>query len=159
MDRMQDSAPTYPSYETFRAQAPASHAALLALSKSAGDSGLDKRMIELVKIRTSQINGCAFCVQHHLTIARELGVDAVKLDLVATWREAGLFSPREMAALAWAEALAGMAHHPVADATYAALLAKFSESEAMFLTVAIASINAWNRVAGALRFTPSIPTV
>ncbi len=70
-----------------------------------GDSGLDKALTELIKIRASQINGCAFCVQFHLNLARKAGVPQTKLDLVAVWRDAGVFTAREMAALAWTEAL------------------------------------------------------
>jgi AhpD family alkylhydroperoxidase len=157
MDSIENHEAAYLTFEAFQSAAPASYAALIALSKSAGDSGLDKKLTELVKLRTSQINGCAFCIQHHLSLARAMKVPAAKLDLVAAWREAGIFTPRETAALAWAELLAGMAAHHVPDDAYAALRAQFSESEAMFLTVAIASINAWNRVAGALRFSPAVP--
>jgi AhpD family alkylhydroperoxidase len=157
MDHIEGHTPSYLSYERFRADAPAAHAALIALSKSAGDGGLDKPLTELVKIRVSQINGCAFCLQHHLTLARALKVPAAKLDLVAVWREAGIFSPRERAALSWGELLAGMPSHPLPDDAYPALLQHFSETEALFLTVAIAAISAWNRIAGALRFPPAVP--
>jgi AhpD family alkylhydroperoxidase len=157
MDHIENREISYPSYETFQSEAPASYAALIALGKSAGDSGLDKKLTELVKLRTSQMNGCAFCIQHHLNLARAMKVPAEKLDLVAAWREAGTFTPREMAALGWAEHLAGMAAHHVPDEAYAALRAHFSGSEATFLTVAIANINAWNRIAGGLRFAPPVP--
>jgi AhpD family alkylhydroperoxidase len=113
-------------------------------------------LTELVKLRVSQINGCAFCLQFHVNVARKVGVDAAKLDLVAAWRDAGAFSVREMAALTWAEQLTAMAGSPVPEDAFAALREHFSENEATFLTVSIATINAWNRVAGGLRFAPPI---
>ena len=147
------------SYEAFSTDAGAGavQAALRAMSKAVEDSGLDKDLSELVKLRVSQINGCAFCVQIHLNFARRLAVPAAKLDLVAAWREAGVFSDRERAALAWAEVMTAMAPGAASDADYSALLRCFSESEAMYLTVAIAAINAWNRIGVALRFAPPIP--
>jgi AhpD family alkylhydroperoxidase len=143
------------SYEAFAKTA--AHAALIALGKSVDESGLDKALTELVKLRVSQINGCAFCVQFHLNIARKLGVAPEKLDLVAAWREAGVFSSRELAALEWAEILTGIAARTPSDADYAAVRAAFSESEVMFLTVTIGTINQWNRIAVALRFAPPLP--
>jgi len=142
------------TYQDFAKAAAASHAALLALGKSVDESGLEKTLTELVKLRASQINGCAFCLQYHLDTARKLGVPADKLDLVAAWREAGVFSPREMAALAWTETLTEMTADVTSDEAYAALLQHFAETEAMFLTVAIGTINQWNRIAVALRFPP-----
>ena len=147
------------SYEAFGAQAGAVQAALRAISKAIEDSGLEKDLTELVKLRVSQINGCAFCVQIHLNFARRLAVPAAKLDLVAAWREAGVFSDRECAALAWAEVLTALAPGAASDADYAALLRCFTESEAMHLTVAIAAINAWNRIGVAMRFAPPIPAL
>ena len=82
---------------------------MLALSQLAGKAGLDKQLLELVKIRASQINGCAFCVQYHILEAERLGVPADKLNLVVVWREAPQFSARERAALAWTEALTELA--------------------------------------------------
>ncbi len=149
-----DTIPAHLSYESFQAAAAAALAALSGLGKAVDDTGLDKGLTELVKLRVSQINGCAFCTRFHLNIARRVGVDAVKLDLVAVWRDAGVFSPREVAALAWAEHLAAMASATVPDDAYARLREQFAEDEALHLTVAIAHINAWNRIAGALRFPP-----
>ena len=134
--------------------APAVVAALRALGKAVDDSGLDKSLTELVELRASQINGCAFCVQYRLNVARGLGVAPVKLDLLAAWREAGVFSARERAALAWAEALTLMSGNTVSDAVYAELQEQFSEPEIAFLTAAVGAINVWNRIAGALHFAP-----
>ena len=144
-------------FAEFEKIAPAARAALSALSKAVEDSGLEKGLIELLKIRASQINGCAFCVQFHLNLARRAEVSQAKLDLVAVWRDADVFSAREMAALAWTEELTGVTPEGVGDAAYAAVERAFAKSELVFLTTAVASINAWNRIAMAFRFTPPIP--
>src|SRR5215212_10583874 len=94
------------SYDTFQKTAPGAQAGLLAIGKSTDESGLDKTIVELAKLRVSQINNCAFCLQIHLNVSRKLGVPQEKLDLVATWEEAGIFAEKECAALAWAETLA-----------------------------------------------------
>ena len=144
-------------FAEFEKIAPEARAALTALSKAVGDSGFDKALIELIKIRASQINGCTFCVQFHLNLARKFGVPQTKLDLVAVWRDAGIFSAREMAALAWTETLTHVTPSGVADEDFATARNEFDESELVFLTAAIASINAWNRIAMAFRFLPPIP--
>ena len=143
-------------YAEFTKAAPDVVSALRALTKTATDAGLEKDLVELIKIRASQINGCAFCLQYHLNEARKHGVAPEKLDLVATWEEAGIFSARECAALAWAERLARLADHSVSDETYAAARKHFSEDELLWLSVAIANINAWNRLGAAFRFAPPI---
>lgn len=144
-------------YQTFGKLAPEAYAALLGLGKAVDDSGLDKHLTELVKLRVSQINGCAFCIQHHLNVARKAGVDSTKLDLVAAWHDAGVFSERESAALAWAESLTAVAIQGASDEAYEALREHFTETEAVFLTVAIGTINNWNRLGVALRFSPPLP--
>jgi AhpD family alkylhydroperoxidase len=143
-------------YQAFAKLAPEVHAALLSLGKAADDSGLDKELTELVKLRASQINGCAFCLQLHLNIARKLGVSAAKLDLVAAWKDAGVFTARERVALAWTELLSNVATQGAPDQVYAALREYFTETEAVFLTVAIGTINHWNRLGVGLRFSPPI---
>ena len=145
------------SYEQFQSIAPASLAALLAMGKAVDDSGLEKELTELLKLRVSQINHCAFCVQFHLNIARRIGVDAVKLDLVAAWRDAGIYTPREMAALAWTERVTTLSLNQADERGHACLRDHFSEAETVHLTVAIANINAWNRIAGVLHFPPPAP--
>ena len=142
----------------FEHAAPSVVAALAMLGKAVDDSGLDKQLTELLKLRASQINGCAFCLQYHLNLARKLELAQAKIDLVATWRDAGIFSPRECAALAWTEALTSMAQQHISDALYAQVEAEFSPSEIAFLTTAVGAINAWNRIAGALQFSPPIPS-
>lgn len=144
-------------FAEFEKTAPQARAALTALSKAVSDSGLDKALTELIKIRASQVNGCAFCVQFHLNFARKFDVPQTKLDLVAVWRDAGVFTSREMAALAWTEALTHVTPSGVTDEDFYAARKEFSETELVFLTAAIASINAWNRIAMAFRFLPPIP--
>ena len=136
--------------------APDARAALSALSKAVDDSGLEKPLVELTKIRASQINGCAFCVQFHLIAARKAELPQTKLDLVTTWRDAGVFTAREMAALRWTEALTQVTPAGVSDEDYEAAGKEFSESELVFLTTAVASINAWNRIAMAFKFSPPV---
>ena len=145
------------TYDTFQKTAPAAQAALLAMGQTADESGLDKEIVELTKLRVSQINNCAFCLQIHLNVSRKHGIAQEKLDLLATWQEAGIFSERECAALAWAEALTQLAGHSVSDAAYDSVRKHFSESEIVFLSTSIATINAWNRLGAAFRFAPPIP--
>ena len=144
------------TYDSFQRAAPAARDALLAMGKTDDDSGVEKEIIELAKLRVSQINNCAFCLQIHINVSRKLGVAQEKLDLVATWHEAGIFSDRECAALAWAESLTRLADRGVPDDAYEAVRKHFSESEVVFLSTAIATINAWNRLGAAFRFAPPI---
>jgi AhpD family alkylhydroperoxidase len=144
------------SQESFYQIAPDARDALIALGKAVDASGLEKDLTELVKLRVSQMNGCAFCLQMHLGIARKLGIKGSKLDLVAAWRDADIYTDRERAALAWAEAITEFDHGTASDEAFAALQKAFSESEIAFLTAAIANINAWNRIAAGLRFAPVI---
>jgi len=142
-------------YDDLRALAPDAFDALLALGQAAVKAGLDKQLVELIKLRASQINGCAFCVQFHILQGERLGMPADKLNLVVVWREAPLFSPRERAALAWTEALTLLAGG-VSDDVYAQASAEFSEKELTYLTSAIASINVWNRFGAGYRWTPPV---
>src|SRR4030095_11646346 len=144
------------SYETIQKTAPGAQAGLLAMGKSTDESGLDKAIVELAKLRVSQINNCAFCLQIHLNVSRRLGVPQEKLDLVATWHEAGIFSEKECAALAWAELLTRLADRSVPDDAYEAVRLHFSQDEVIALSVAIANINAWNRLGAAFRFAPPL---
>src|SRR6266705_2867490 len=140
-------------YTDFMKLTPDAYEAVQALGKVAAKAGLDKQLLELIKLRASQINGCAFCVQYHILQGESLGIPADKLNLVVVWREAPLFSARERAALAWTEALT-LLPGGVNDEVYAQASAEFSEKELMYLTSAIASINAWNRFGAAYRWTP-----
>src|SRR3977135_946347 len=140
-------------YEDFRTLAPDAYDIVLALGKVAGKAGIDKQLLELIKLRASQINGCAFCVQFHILQSESLGVSADKLNLVVVWREALQFSARERAALAWTEALT-LLTEGVSDEVFAEVSAQFSEKELAYLSSAIASINVWNRLGVAYRWTP-----
>jgi AhpD family alkylhydroperoxidase len=140
-------------YVDFQKLAPDVYEATLALGGFAAKAGLDKALLELIKLRASQINGCAFCVQHHILLAERLGVPADKLNLVVVWREVPQFSARERAALAWTEALTVLTGG-VSDEVYDEARAEFSDQELTYLTSAIASINAWNRFGVAYRWTP-----
>jgi AhpD family alkylhydroperoxidase len=137
----------------FKALAPDANDMILALSQAASKAGIDKQLIELVKLRASQINGCAFCVQFHILQGESLGISADKLNLVVVWHEAPLFSIRERAALAWTEALT-LVTGGVSDEVYAQASAEFSKRELAYLSSAIASINVWNRLGVAYRWTP-----
>ncbi|QPF73044.1 carboxymuconolactone decarboxylase family protein [Roseateles sp. DAIF2] len=141
----------------FAALTPGVSEALLALGKAIKASGLPEDLLELVKLRASQLNGCAFCLQFHLNVARQLKVETPKIDLLAAWREAPVYSARERIALAWTEALTLAPQGGADDALYAAALAEFGAAPLAFLTAAIANINAWNRIAMGLRFAPPLP--
>lgn len=140
------------SWAAFEKSVPGAVAALRSLGQAVSDTGLDKRLLELVKIRVSQINGCAYCLKLHLDWARQAGVPQMHLDLVATWRDVACFEPRERAALAWAENLTCMMSQHVSDEAYEYARQQFAETELAALTTAVAAINAWNRIAGSLRF-------
>jgi len=157
---MAETATTNPriDYKTFQDIIPEMTTGMAAVSHALRKSGVEPDLIEMLKVRISQLNGCAFCVQYHLNDARKLNVPAAKLDLLAASREAGIYSPREAAALDWAERVTLLASHHIDDETYARVSAHFSEREIAFLTTAIGQINFWNRVAAPLRFTPPIPT-
>ncbi|MGX9424769.1 MULTISPECIES: carboxymuconolactone decarboxylase family protein [Bradyrhizobium] len=140
-------------YADFPKLAPDVYDAVRALGQMAAKAGLDKQLLELVKLRASQINGCAFCVQFHILQAESLGISADKLNLVVVWREAPQFSSRERAALAWTEALTKLGDS-VCDEVYAQARVEFSEQELSYLTSAIAAINVWNRYGVAYRWRP-----
>src|SRR6187551_3083247 len=140
-------------YKDFQTQAPDVYSAVLAMGQIAAKAGLDEQLLELIKLRASQINGCAFCVQHHILLGERLGLSADKLNLVVVWREAPQFSARERAALAWTEALTVLTGG-VSDEVYAQACAEFSDQELAYLTSAVASINVWNRYGAAYRWTP-----
>ncbi|ESQ85880.1 hypothetical protein AEAC466_01495 [Asticcacaulis sp. AC466] len=113
---------------------------------------LDAKLISLVKLRVSQINGCAFCLHMHREEALKAGDTDVRLNILNAWQESRMFTARERAALAWAEALARIAEDRAEDATYAQVKAEFSDKEMADLTLCIAMINAWNRIAISMRF-------
>jgi len=140
-------------WKDFKAQAPDAYDIVAALGQAAAKAGIDRQLLELIKLRASQINGCAFCVQYHILQSEGLGIPVDKLNLVVVWREAPLFSSRERAALAWTEALT-LLTQGVSDEVHAQARAEFSERELAYLSSAIASINVWNRLGVAYRWTP-----
>ncbi len=140
-------------FADFRALVPDLETKVRALASAAAEAGLDKGLLELVKIRVSQVNGCAFCVQFHVNQAEDLGVGSDRLHQLAVWREAQVFAPRERVALAWAEALT-LLPQGVSDDLYAEASAEFDAKELAYLTSAVAGINVWNRFGVMYRWTP-----
>lgn len=136
----------------FHKASPEAYQAMLTLSKYTNECGLEHSLLELVKTRASQINGCAFCLQMHTREARKLGETEERLHLLPAWREAPIYTPRECAALAWTEALTLVTEGHAPDHVYTEVRAQFSEEEIAKLTLAIAAINSWNRIAVGLRF-------
>ncbi len=127
----------------FRHEAPDAYRALAALTRA---STLDHGLAELMKVRASQMNGCAYCVDLHVGIALRAGEHQRRLHAVATWRESPFFSERERAALALTEALTRMDRGAIPEAVVSAVAEQFDEAEHSQLVVVIAGINAWNRV-------------
>lgn len=133
------------------ALAPEAIKAMMTLEQSFAKSGLDHNLLELVKFRVSQINGCAFCLHMHATDLRRHGERELRLYMLTAWRESTLYSDRERAALGWAEALTLLPETGAPDADHDALKAVFSDAEQVWLTMAIGAINAWNRLQVAFR--------
>lgn len=130
---------------------PAGFRGMLALERAVHDSDLEPALLELVKLRVSQINGCAYCLDMHSKDARALGEDEQRLHVLAAWREAPFYSARERAALSWCESLTRIADTGAPDADFEALTEVFSDEEIGALTYAIVAINGWNRLAVGLR--------
>ena len=124
----------------------------IANSAAIKESGIEQKLIELVKVRASQMNGCAFCLNMHVVEAREAGERDERLHVLAAWRESPYFTERERAALAWTEALTRLDQGHVPDEVFETASAEFNELELANLTAAIVTINAWNRIAIAYRF-------
>ncbi len=135
----------------YRQAAPEALKALVAVDAQIKASGLEQCLIELVKIRASQINGCAYCIAVHTEDARKRGETEQRIYLLDAWRESPLYSERERAALAWTEAVTLIAQTRAPDDVYAQVRAQFSEQETVNLTMLIATINAWNRIAISFR--------
>ncbi|MFG1373497.1 carboxymuconolactone decarboxylase family protein [Xanthobacter oligotrophicus] len=131
--------------EPFKA-APAAIKAMMALEAALAASGLEHNLLELVKLRASQINGCAYCIHMHASDLRKHGETEMRLYMLSAWRESSLYSARERAALAWTDALTRLAETGAPDADYALVEAAFTEAEQVNLTLAIGAINAWNRL-------------
>ena len=134
--------------------APGAYRAMSQLEHYIRSCGLEASLIELVKIRASQINGCAFCIDMHTKDARAAGESEQRLYLLSAWRESPFYSERERAALEWAEAVTLIAEDHVPDEVYATVRPHFSDEELVNLTLAISTINAWNRFAISFRSEP-----
>jgi AhpD family alkylhydroperoxidase len=137
--------------------APEAIKAMIGLEQAVKDLGLEPKLFHLVKLRASQINGCAYCINMHAHEARADGETQQRLDLLSVWRETNFFDEREKAALAWTEALTMISETHAPDADYEAIAAVFDEKERVALTLAIAAINGWNRFA--IGFRTPVPRV
>jgi AhpD family alkylhydroperoxidase len=126
---------------------PDLYRAIKALDGAVVKSGIDMRLLHLVKLRASQINGCAYCVDLHVKEALADGIGAQRLHLLVVWRESPLFDERDRAALEWTESLTLVAQTGIPDTAFETVRTVFSEEEVAQLTVAIGTINIWNRVA------------
>src|SRR6266850_6240638 len=128
--------------------------AMLGLEKYIHQTGLGEPLIDLVRLRASQINGCAYCIDMHWKDLRALGESEQRLYGLDAWRESPFYSPREQAALAWTEAVTLVATSRISDAVLAEVRPQFNDKELADLTLAAATINAWNRLSIAARFEP-----
>ena len=128
--------------------------AMLALQAYVNESGLEHSLLELVKLRASQMNGCAYCIDMHTKDARARGETEQRLYALDAWRETPFYSERERAALAWTEAVTFVGDGHVPDAVYAQAREQFDEKELVKLTLAVVAINGWNRLSIAFRAVP-----
>ena len=128
--------------------------AMFSMEKHLKSSTIEEKLLHLIKLRASQINGCAYCIDMHSIDARAIGDTEQRLYALNAWRETPFFSPRERAALAWTESLTPVSQNHVPDELYEATRKEFSENEIVDLTYAVATINAWNRLAIATRAVP-----
>ncbi len=133
---------------------PRAFQALLDLEKYLHECGLEEHLLLLIKLRASQINGCAYCLDMHWKDLRAIGENEQRLYSLDAWRESPYYSDRERAALAWTESVTRVSETHVLDEVYEEAKKRFSEKELADLTVAVAIINAWNRLAIAGRSTP-----
>lgn len=131
--------------------APDAIKGMVAVETAIGKSGLEHGLLELVRLRASQINGCGFCIYMHVKDALKHGETDIRLHLVSAWRESPLFTARERAALNWTETLTRVADSGAPDEDYEQLKQHFNETEIAYLTVLIGAINVWNRVQIGLR--------
>jgi AhpD family alkylhydroperoxidase len=134
--------------------APSAYQALRGLEAYVRSCGLEASLLELVKTRASQINGCAYCIDMHTKDARAAGEEEQRLYALSAWRETPFYTPRERAALAWTEALTLIPENQVPDELYGEVREHFDEAELVNLTVAVVAINGWNRLAIAFRTVP-----
>ncbi len=140
----------------FHHHAPETTTALRSIGQAVGKSSLEPILVELVKMRASQINGCAFCLNMHFDEAEKLGETPKRLNLLSAWREAPFYNERERAALLWTESLTLVAENHVPDEIYNEVSKHFTDQELALLTSTVVAINSWNRISVALRWTPEI---
>jgi len=138
----------------FYKASPSAMRPLIALEAEVSKLGIDPVLLDLVKLRASQINGCAYCVDLHATDLRKKGESERKIVAVAVWRETPFFSDRERAALAWTEALTLLPQSQAPDTDYDVLSRHFNDRERVDLTLSIGIINVWNRLAVGFRKAP-----
>lgn len=124
---------------------PDAYKAMLGLEQALEKSGLEPSLLQLVRLRASQLNGCAYCVNMHANDARQAGETEQRLQCLSVWRETRFFTPRERAALAWVESLTLLAEHGAPQTQFEGVREQFSDKEMVDLTLAIGTINAWNR--------------
>ena len=134
--------------------APEAYKAMIGLEMYVKHSGLEKSLLELIKTRASQMNGCAFCLDMHTKDARAAGETEQRLYALSAWRETPFFSDRERAALEWTETITCIADTHAPDSVYESVRNHFTEKEMVDLTIAVMTINAWNRLAIAFRKVP-----
>lgn len=134
--------------------APGARAAMLGLEKYVRECGLEKPLLELVRLRASQMNECAFCIDMHTKDARAGGETEQRLYALNAWRETPFYTDRERAALEWTEAVTAVGESHVPDAVYDRVRLTFSEAELVNLTMAVVAINGWNRLAISFRIVP-----
>jgi len=134
--------------------APSAVRAMLGLQAHLAQCGLEPSLQELVKLRASQINGCAYCIDMHSKDARASGETEQRLYALDAWRETPFYSERERAALAWTEAVTLVSHGHVPDSVYSEVREHFTEQEMVNLTLAVIAINGWNRLAISFRTVP-----
>jgi len=133
---------------------PGAYRAMTGLQNYVNESGLEPALLGLVELRSSQINGCAFCLDMHSKDARARGETEQRIYALDAWRETPFYSDRERAALAWAEAVTQIGEGHVPDSVYQEARSHFSEQELMKLTLAVVTINGWNRLCIAFRVPP-----
>jgi len=138
----------------FTKASPAAIHAMRQLESTVRAGGLDPKLLELVKTRASQLNSCAYCIDMHTKDARAAGETEQRLFALSAWQETHFFTEKERAALAWTEALTNIQQGHAPDDVYSLVASHFSESELMILTLAITTINAWNRLAIGFRAVP-----
>lgn len=131
----------------YKKESPGAFQAMLGMENYVRQCGLEHSLLELVKTRVSQINGCAYCLDMHTKDARAAGETEQRLYLLPAWRETTFYSERERAALAWAETVTQLSGHGVPDELYEEVRQQFAEKEMVDLTLAIIAINGWNRLA------------